>query len=298
MNIYRFIYTQKARFSIVKMSNVLGVGPSGYYKWLTRTPSLRAHFNKALLVAIKDVYESSRGNYGSPRIHQQLLKEGWKVSRPRVARLMARHGIRSKIRSRWTVTTDSSHTYRSSPNLLAGEFAPGKTTKAWVSDITYLPTRQGWLYITMIMDLADRKIIGWAMSSIMSAEKTIILAWKMACGRRRPVDGLIFHSDRGVQYACKEFRRELAHYPMVCQSMSRKGNCWDNAPAESFFKTLKSEARPPTDVSREQAKSIVFDYIETFYNTKRMHSTLGYQSPDEFAAKFINKTAAQILLTT
>jgi len=148
MNIYRFIYTQKARFSIVKMSNVLGVSPSGYYKWLTRTPSLRAQFNKALLVAIKGVYESSRDNYGSPRVHQQLLKEGWKVSRPRVARLMARHGIRSKIRPKWTVTTDSSHNYRSSPNLLAGEFAPGKATKAWVSDITYLPTR--WLFCSKL----------------------------------------------------------------------------------------------------------------------------------------------------
>lgn len=292
MMIYRFMHTQTTRFPIVKMSTVLGVSPSGYYKWLTRTPTPRAQTNKALLVAIRSIYDGSRGNYGSPRIHQQLLRDGWEASRPRVARLMARHGIRSKIRRKWIATTDSSHTYRSSPNLLAGAFAPGTATRAWVSDMTYSPTRQGWLYLTMIMDLADRKIIGWAMSSTMGAEKTSIRAWNMACGRRRPVDGLIFHSDRGLQYACREFREELACYPRVRQSMSRKGNCWDNAPAESFFKTMKAEARPPMDVSREQAKSIVFDYIETFYNTKRLHSALGYLSPDEFAAKFINNTAA------
>ena len=230
------MYHHKHRFSIAKMSQVLEVSQSGYYKWLKRIPSNHEQTNKALLKAIKEEHEASGGNYGRPRIYRRLRAKGWKVSRPRVARMMRKHGIRSKIRAKWVATTDSKHTYRRSPNLLNRDFKPGRQGHAWISDITYLPTRQGWLYVTVVMDLADRKIIGWAMSNSMQAEHTTIKAWTMACMNRRPDDSLIFHSDQGVQYACDAFRKELAGYPMVRQSMSRKGNCWDNAPAESFLK--------------------------------------------------------------
>lgn len=286
------MYSHKHRFSIVKMSNVLEVSQSGYYKWLKRTPSDRNQTNEALLKAIKTVHKASGDSYGSPRIHRELLRKGWKVSRQRIARLMRKHHIQSKIRVKWITTTDSNHHYRSSPNLLNRDFKPGRKGQAWVSDITYLPTRQGWLYVTVIMDLADRKIIGWAMSTKMSAEQTVIMAWRMACMNRKPDESLIFHSDRGVQYACDDFRAELADYPTVRQSMSRKGNCWDNAPAESFFKSMKAEARPPANMTIEQTKSIVFTYIETFYNSRRLHSSLGYLSPDEFADANINHIAA------
>lgn len=286
------MYAHTHQFTIVQMSRVLEVSQSGYYKWLKRTPSQGEQSNQALLGAIKEVYERSHGSYGSPRIHQQLLKQGWSVSRPRVARLMRKHAIRSKIRVKWVVTTDSRHHYPSSPNLLDRDFKPGRKAQGWVSDITYLPTRQGWLYVTMIMDLSDRKIIGWAMSQNLRAASTILMAWKMACKNRRPGPFLIFHSDRGVQYACDEFRDELKRWPGVRQSMSRKGNCWDNAPAESFFKSLKAEARPPANLSIEQTKSIVFNYIEIFYNTKRLHSALGYLTPAEYADLITTNTAA------
>lgn len=284
------MYQYKHRFAIVKMSRVLEVSQSGYYKWLNHTPSNREQTNEALLKAISKEHKASGENYGSPRIHRELVRKGWKVSRQRVARLMRKHRIQSKIRPKWKTTTDSNHAYPSSPNLLARDFKPGRQGQAWVSDITYLPTRQGWLYITVIMDLFDRKIIGWAMSTNMSAEDTVVLAWHMACMNRKPSGSLIFHSDRGVQYACNEFREELGRLPGVRQSMSRKGNCWDNAPAESFFKSMKSEARPPKNLTLEEIKTIVFNYIETFYNTKRLHSTLGYLSPNEYAA--ITATAA------
>jgi len=286
------MYAHNHEFTIVQMSRVLEVSQSGYYKWRKSTPSQREQTNKALLEDIKREYKRSLESYGSPRIHQELLKHGWVVSRQRVARMMRKHGIQSKIRAKWVVTTDSKHHYRSSPNLLDRDFKPGRKGQAWVSDITYLPTRQGWLYVTMIMDLFDRKIIGWAMSVDLKAESTVLMAWEMACKNRRPGPGLIFHSDRGSQYACDEFRDELKRWPGVRQSMSRKGNCWDNAPAESFFKSMKAEARPPANLTIEQTKTIVFNYIEIFYNTKRLHSALGYLSPTEYAALITTNTAA------
>jgi len=292
MVIYRFMYAHNHEFTIVQMSRVLQVSQSGYYKWRKRTPSQREQTNKALLEDIKTEYEQSMSSYGSPRIHQALLRHGWSVSLPRVARIMRKHGIQSKIRAKWVVTTDSKHCYRSSPNVLDRDFKPACKGQAWVSDITYLPTKQGWLYVTMIMDLFDRKIIGWAMSVDLKAKSTVLMAWKMACKNRRPDPLLIFHSDRGSQYACDEFTDELKRWPWVRQSMSRKGNCWDNAPAESFFKSMKAEARPPSNLSIERTKTIVFNYIEIFYNTKRLHSTLGYLTPTEYATLITTKTVA------
>jgi putative transposase len=220
------------------MCKVLSVSKSGFYKWLNRKPSRRDIENDFLLEEIRKVHKNSYWTYGSPRIAAELNSRDIKVSRPRVARIMKSEGIKSRIRRKFVNTTDSKHGFVISENLLNREFSVTELGKVWISDITYIKTAAGWLYLTIIMDLADRKIIGWALSKGMSAEETVIKAFLMAIKNRAILKGLIFHSDRGVQYACKEFRSLLESYS-VTQSMSRKGNCWDNAVAESFFKSLK-----------------------------------------------------------
>jgi transposase InsO family protein len=270
----------KDQFSIVKMSEVLEVSRSGYYRWRGRGPSERAFENKALTKKITRIWDDSAKTYGSPRIHAALLAEGETLSRPRVARLMKAAGIASQIRPKWTATTDSGHTLPVAPNLLGRDFQADHLARAWVSDITYLPSNEGWLYLTTIMDLADRQIIGWSLADSMDAEATTIAAWDQACTRRRPDDGeLMFHSDQGVQYACTGFTDQLEDCE-VTQSMSRKGNCWDNAPAESFFKTLKAELPADTSgCSYGQVRRALFNYIDIWYNRKRLHSSLDYQTP-------------------
>jgi putative transposase len=207
---------------------------------------------------------------------------------------MRKANIKSIVRKKYRVqTTDSKHIYAPAPNILGRDFYAEHTGKKWVSDLTYIRTREGWLYLTTIMDLADRKIVGWALSETMEAEQTTIAAWQMAIKNRPITPKLIFHSDRGVQYACNEFRRELMRFS-VEQSMSRKGNCWDNAVAESFFKTMKTEmVYHENFITRVQAKLAIFEYIEVWYNRKRRHSTLGYLTPQEFEQLLIeSKTAA------
>lgn len=267
-------------FPIEKMSAVFKVSRSGYYRWLSSPPSPRATTNQQLNRAIHRVWEASGRCYGSPRIHRQLLAEGWSVSRQRIARLMRKMGIASQIRRKWVATTDSKHTFPIAPNLLGRQFWPSRLGQVWVSDITYLPSETGWLYLTTVMDLADRQVIGWSLSKGLTANQTVIPAWKAAC-QRRPVTGeLIFHSDRGIQYACKEFTETLKASKLVTQSMSRKGNCWDNAPAESFFKTLKAELRLDGKfTSYQQARQSIFTFIELWYNRKRLHSALAYRTP-------------------
>lgn len=271
---------QNQIFPIEKMSAVFKVSRSGYYRWLSSPPSARARENQQLNRAIHRVWEGSGQCYGSPRIHQQLLAEGWSVSRPRIARLMAKMGIASRIRRKWVATTDSKHSFPVAPNLLGRQFWPSRLGQVWVSDITYLPSEAGWLYLTTVMDLADRQVIGWSLSKGLTANQTVIPAWKAAC-QRRPITGeLIFHSDRGIQYACKEFTETLKASKLVTQSMSRKGNCWDNAPAESFFKTLKAELRGDGKfTSYQQARQSIFTFIELWYNRKRLHSALAYRTP-------------------
>ncbi|MNL12596.1 IS2 transposase TnpB [compost metagenome] len=221
----------------------------------------------------------SKGRYGSPRITKELNADGIRVSRPRIARLMGRNGIKSIMKRKYRVTTNSNHLYPVNENLLLRDFSTTGTGEKWVSDITYIRTGEGWLYLTVIMDLADRKIIGWSMDNSMSASSTVVDAWKMAIKNRSLQGELIFHSDRGIQYASHEFRRCLKGLP-VLQSMSRKGNCWDNAIAESFFKTLKTEMVYHRKFeTRAQAKVEIFDYIEVWYNRKRRHSALGYLTP-------------------
>lgn len=244
--------------------------------------------NQILTEKIRVIYGKSKQTYGSPRITQELYKLDVKVSRPRVARLMKKAKIRSIVKRKFRVTTDSEHKYPVVENKLNRQFKVNKIATAWVSDITYIKTTQGWLYLTIILDLADRKVIGWSLSSTMKATDTVIPAWKMAQKNRTITSELIFHSDRGIQYACNEFKNLLDKNPLVIRSMSRKGNCWDNAVAESFFKTLKAECVYQNKfVNKQQAAVVVFEYIETWYNKKRLHSALGYMSPNEFE-EFLN----------
>lgn len=278
-------------FPIRKMSQVFNVSTSGYYRWLGAAPSKRSQQNQQLTLAMAKLWERSRRSYGAPRIHQGLLRQGWQVSLPRVARLMRKAGMASRIRPKWIRTTDSSGKEPVAANLLMRNFNPSKLGQVWVSDITYLPGEHRWYYLTTVMDLCDRKVLGWSVSTTMEAEQTTIAAFNQAVAVRRPGVGMLFHSDRGSQYADKKFRNCLADY-QVCQSMSRKGNCWDNAPAESFFKTLKYEAQmPPRFVSYSQVRRVLFDYIECWYNTNRLHSALGYKTPAEIE-QLLTKQAA------
>ncbi|MEX0646355.1 MAG: IS3 family transposase [Balneolaceae bacterium] len=290
--IFQFMADHKHMYPIRTMSRVFGVSRSGFYSWMGRGPSRRALENRRLCQAIRRVWESSKKKYGSPRIHRQLTGEGWMVSRPRVARLMRSMGVASKIRKKWVKTTHSSHRWPVAANLLDRNFTPGGLSEVWVSDITYLPCQEGWLYLTTVMDLADRQILGWSLSDGMSAEQTSIAAFKQALIRRAPGEDLIFHSDQGVQYACRDFTKKLNAYG-ITQSMSRKGNCWDNAPAESFFKTLKYELDMPLYYkSYQQARTAIFEFIEIWYNRKRLHSALNYQSPVQAEQNINHKQAA------
>jgi putative transposase len=266
------------------MCRVFGVSRSGYYEWLNRKPSKRSLENQSLREAIRVVYEDSKQRLGSPKITMELNDRGVLVSRPRVARIMKKMGIRSIISKPFKVTTtDSNHSYRISRNLLKRDFRATHKGQKWVSDITYVRTGEGWLYLTVIMDLYDRKIIGWSMSEEMDAESTVIAAFIMAMHNRpvTPLD-LIFHSDRGVQYACHQFRTCLSKHKII-QSMSRKGDCWDNAVAESFFKIIKSEMIHHNNYkTKQQARIDIFEFIEIWYNKKRKHSYLNYLTPEQF----------------
>ena len=254
---------------------------SGYYRWLKRKPSQREIDNKRLDAEIRKIYDGSKGRYGSPKIAQELQDRGRRVSKNRVARRMRDAGLRSKVRRKYRVTTDSKHHFPVAPNLLARNFTAEVPDKVWVSDITYLATRTGWLYLTVIIDLFSRMVVGWALSSSLSHEM-VVTALKRAIRSRRPGDGLIFHSDRGVQYACTGFRKELGKHRFV-QSMSRKGDCWDNAVAESFFGQMKTELIYHEKYEGHQdTLHSIFEYIEAFYNRERRHSTLGYLSPVEY----------------
>lgn len=274
-------------FAVEKMCRVFKVSRSGYYDWLNRKPSARQIDNQQALKLIREIYKKSKGRYGSPKITQELKKRGIQISRPRVARIMKAANIKSIVHKRFRVsTTDSNHNYPIADNLLNRNFTPSATGKAWVSDITYIKTLEGWLYLTVIVDLADRKVIGWALSATMKTSDTVIAAWRMAIKNRPITTNLIFHSDRGVQYACHEFRSILRANPLVIQSMSRKANCWDNAVAESFFKTLKAELIHQVKLNTMEITKIeVFEFIEIWYNRQRIHASLGYLTPHEYEQK-------------
>lgn len=259
------------------MCKVLKVSTSGYYKWLHKMPSKRELRHVMLIQEIHKIYRASRCRYGSPRITKELNMQGIQASQVLVAKLMKLEHLRSIVRKRYKVTTNSSHKYPVVENKLNREFTVKEENMAWVSDITYISTTQGWTYLTTVIDLFDRKVIGWALSDTMKANETVIPAFNMAkCNR--PIfnnQSLIFHSDRGIQYACQEFVDVLNKSKTLIRSMSRKGNCWDNAVAESFFKTLKVElVYHQKYQTRKEAELSIFEYIETFYNTKRRHKKL------------------------
>lgn len=269
-------------FPIKKMCLTLNVSRGGYYAWVDRPQSQRSLDNEKILNRIKQIHSESNQVYGSPRITDTLRSEGIKISRPRVARLMNRHGIRAKTVRKFRVTTQSDHHFPIAPNLLNQDFSSEHFGEVWTSDITYIRTSEGWLYLTVILDLYNRQIVGWSMSSGITAMQTVIPALTMAVNRYKPLPGLIFHSDRGVQYACEEFRNKLSEYQII-QSMSSIGNCYDNAVVESFFSTLKKEhVYHYLYKTRNNAKQSIFQYIEAFYNRIRKHSALGYLSPVQF----------------
>lgn len=273
------------------MCKVLQVSRSGFYAWLKGKPSKRAIANLKLTEEIQMIFKESRFTYGSPRITLELKSRKLAVSRPRVARLMKKAKIRSVVKKKFRVTTLSDHTYGICENKLNRNFLVKETGKVWVSDITYVKTAQGWLYLTIIMDLADRKIIGWSLGSSLKVKDTVVPAWLMAVGNRPVTGELLFHSDRGIHYACDEFKDLLNSHKSVARSMSRKGNCWDNAVAESFFSTLKTELSGPYKTHAE-ARRAIFEYIEVFYNRKRRHSSIGYLTPTEFEDRF-NREVSQ-----
>ena len=283
---------QNHLFGVERMCKVFKLSKSGYYDWRNRKPSARQAENKQIIEQIRQVYEDSKKRYGSPKITEELISNGWKISRPRVARIMRSNGIRSIVSKKFRVnTTDSSHGLPVAENYLNRDFSASRTAEKWVSDITYIPTVQGWLYLTIIMDLFDRKIVGWALSKEMTTECTTLAAWKMAVINRPISQSLIFHSDRGVQYASRAFREEINKYSVI-QSMSRKGNYWDNAVAENYFKILKSELVNHRQFhSRIQAKTEIFEFIEVWYNRKRKHGYLGFKTPEEFTQINYSKCA-------
>ena len=245
-----------------------------------------------MLALIQSVHKELKGAYGSPRMVRELRARGFPASKTRVERIMRVHGIRARHKRRYKATTDSRHALPIAENVLARDFAPQAPNQAWAGDITYIWTDEGWLYLAVVLDLFNREVVGWSIKPRMTAD-IVIDALTMAWFRRRPQPGLIHHSDRGSQYASEAFKDKLTEYAMVC-SMSRKGNCWDNAPMESFFNSLKNERVHGTRyASREDAIADLFDYIEVFYNRSRRHSTLGYNSPVQFLQDWITSQHEQ-----
>ncbi len=278
---FEFIDAQKALFPVEFMCEQLGVSRSGYYAWKQRPECERDKADQALAEVVTQVHQESRGRYGSPRVHAELRARGQRVGRKRVARLMSQRGLVARKKRRFARTTDSRHNQPVAPNLLERDFSPGQPNSTWATDITYVGTRQGWLYLAVVMDLFSRRGVGWSMSQ--QIDRYLVLnALDMALQGRQPPRGLLHHSDRGSQYASTDYQQALATRGIQC-SMSRKGNCWDNAVVESFFSSLKLELVYTTDfATREQARVALFDYIEVFYNRQRRHSSLGFMSPADF----------------
>jgi transposase InsO family protein len=282
---------EHAIWPVVVMCRVLEVHRSGYYAWqhrqLTKQLGKRAQENKELTEAIREIHRNSKERYGAPRVTAELHRQGFRCSHNRVARLMKASAIKAKRRRAYRVTTRSNHPL-ASPNLLDRNFTAQAQDRVWTSDITYVKTREGWIYVATVMYLFSRKIVGLAMRNRMSKE-LVCDALKQAIMHRRPEPGLLLHSDRGSQYSSWSYR-EIIHANGFKQSMSRKGNCWDNAPMESFFKTMKvEEVYRRKYQTREEARQSIFEYIEIFYNRQRLHSTLGYETPESFEAQSITE---------
>lgn len=272
----------KAAFPICALCRVLTVSRSAYYAWRKRPASSQRQRRAELAAEIREIHRMSRENYGSPRVHRELKARGKPCSKNTVAKIMRAEGIQAKTKKRFKATTDSKHDRPVAENVLDRQFQQSEANQAWAADITYVPTREGWLYLAAALDLHTRKIVGWSMGRRMTSD-LVVDALQMAIDRELPEQGLIAHSDRGSQYASAAYQHLLQENQITC-SMSRKGNCWDNAPMESFFATLKKELVHHEDyLTRADARSSLFEYIEVFYNRQRRHSALGYLTPEQFA---------------
>jgi len=282
---FRFVDAEKATFPVRTLCRALGVSPSGYYAWRSRGPSARARQEVGLRHAIRVAHAESRGCYGSPRVHHAVRAHGYAVGRNRVIRLMQAEGLRARRRRSYRVTTNSTHQWRVPADLVQRQFRPARPNAVWAADLTYLPTTTGWVYLAVILDLYSRRVVGWAVRSSLQTD-VVRAALYLAVGQRQPRPGLVHHSDRGVQYASADYQAVLAAHGIV-PSMSRPGDCWDNAVAESFFSTLKRELDSTRWPSVTIATAAIAAYIDDFYNRRRLHSTLGYQSPITFETKAV-----------
>lgn len=286
-----FIHAEKALFTVAAMCRLLGVTRQGYYAYTKRLPSQRIERERALHERLRVVHAESRGTYGSPRCHRALQHEGFRVSKRSVERGMRSMGLCGRQRRRWRATTKANPLHAVAPNTLERDFTASKPDERWVTDITYVWTDEGWCYVAAILDLYSRAVVGWALDTSLST-RLPLAALDMALRRRRPNEGLLHHSDRGCQYTSSDYRRELAAKGIEV-SMSRKGNCWDNAVAESFFATLKTElVYNKTWRDRLELRQAVFEYIEVFYNRRRLHSSLGYRTPAKAENDFALAAAA------
>jgi putative transposase len=273
-----FIEDHREAFPVRTMCSVLEVSHSGYYAWRDRPESGRDVANRDLAADIRRIHAENRAVYGSPRVHAALRAEGRRIGVNRVARVMRHNRIQGRHKRRAPRTTDSKHAHPVAPNLLDRQFIAAVPNKAWLADITYIPTAEGWLYLAVVLDMFSRRVVGWAMRDTMPQDLTLA-ALQMAISNRRPGPGLLHHSDRGSQYAARAYRQLLNTHGMLC-SMSRKGDCWDNAPMESFFGSMKTELGDDTVFdTRNEAKAAIFSFIEVFYNRRRLHSAIGYRSP-------------------
>jgi putative transposase len=281
---YRFIKNHAQIWPVTIQCDVLDVQRSAYYRWLKSPICQRVLENKRLKIRIKEIFIESIKTYGSKRIQAKLREENKVFSRRRISKMMRILGLFAKQRRKFIVTTDSKHNLPVAENLLNRQFNPKNINKSWTCDITYIPTSEGWLYLAAVLDLGSKVIAGWSMSENIDAA-LVCSSLRSAVKKRRPPKGLLLHSDRGSQYASRHYRNLLESYGFV-QSMSRKGNCWDNAPMESFFHSLKVEwLHGQRFKTRDEAKAKIFEYIEIWYNRKRLHSSLGYQTPCSYELK-------------
>ena len=280
MSCFRFIDAEKANYPVSLLCRVLKVSRSGYYAWLYRSPARRSVEDRSLTERIREVHESSRRTYGYPRVHAELNALGVQCGRRRVARLMREDGLHGCMRGKRRSTTRRDEHSPPAPDLVERCFVAARPDRLWLADITYLPTRQGFLYLAFILDACSRRIVGWAMANHLRAE-LVTEALEMAIWRRDPAGGLIHHSDRGTQYTALSFGERLQEAG-IFPSMGRVGSALDNAMAESFVSTLKAEMDERLFDSREEARTAAFDYMEGFYNTSRRHSSIGYMSPAEY----------------
>ena len=284
---YAWIDAHRNGYGVDEMCAVLDVSESGYRSWKHGGKPHRKRLTDAqMLTLIQAIHVEFKGAYGSPRMVRELRLRGFPASKERVERLMQENGIKAKHKRRFKVTTDSKHNLPIAPNLLDRNFTPDAPNQVWTSDITYLWTDEGWLYLAIVIDLFNREVVGWSLKPRMTAD-IVTDALTMAWFRRKPMSGLIHHSDRGSQYASLAFQAKLKEYGMIC-SMSRKGNCWDNAPTESWFGSFKNErVYGERFETRDEVIAMTFEYIEVFYNRKRLHSTLGYKSPMQFLSDWL-----------